>query len=236
MRRFLILIGIIFNKTCCQTFWDRFLQNKPKEQQSNWLAIEDNRNWMTTKISSETSEERLQYLDYQSPDSTYGLIHQVLGNYRRKPRNFKSNWQKNDVWLEDGDLLVLKGGTLDNGASDGDQIQSSSKNIWMNKNIYKDKTSLKNKSEPRSKNNLKSKNIFESKHTLKNKNISKINVDTFKPSQKIFNQEEVRRNDRLTAPSFNEFHSSIFKPNNDKTAFNSKQIPFWGFQLHCLIC
>ena len=52
-------------------------------------------------------------LDYQSAGAPYGLIHNVLGSNRRARKLPQSSaWNKNDVWLEDGNLLVLKGGVL----------------------------------------------------------------------------------------------------------------------------
>ena len=68
----------------------------------------------------------LPVLDYQSPGATYGLIHNVLGSNRRaKKLSQRPSWSKNDVWLEDGDLLVLKGGVL-----------SGNRNIKDKSNIY----------------------------------------------------------------------------------------------------
>ena len=52
-------------------------------------------------------------LDYQSEGAPYGLIHNVFGDSRRARKlSHNSAWNKKDVWLEDGNLLVLKGGVL----------------------------------------------------------------------------------------------------------------------------
>ena len=82
------------------SFWDNFLP----------IPIE-------TKKASEdvirSGSEDLPVLDYQSPGSEYGLIHNVFGTNRRARKlSQSSSWNKNDVWLEDGNLLVLKGGVL----------------------------------------------------------------------------------------------------------------------------
>ena len=80
-----------------QSFWETFLEtnsNRPNREGSK---------------SEKKYEDSDAYLDYKSPDSPYGLIHNVLGTERRKSRRFR--WNK-DVWLEDGNLLVLKGGVL----------------------------------------------------------------------------------------------------------------------------
>lgn len=50
-------------------------------------------------------------LDFKSWDAPYGLIQDVFRS-ERKSRQFVSNWRNNDVLLDDGDLLVLKGGLL----------------------------------------------------------------------------------------------------------------------------
>ena len=80
-----------------QSFWETFLEtnsNRPNREGSK---------------SEKKYEDSDAYLDYKSPDSPYGRIHNVLGTERRKSRRFR--WNK-DVWLEDGNLLVLKGGVL----------------------------------------------------------------------------------------------------------------------------
>ena len=113
----LVLLNKTVNITTSASFWDNFL---PPQSES---GVERN-----TVSHSRTSSggEDLQVLDYQSPGSTYGLIHNVLGTNRRaKYLSQSSSWNKNDVWLEDGDLLVLKGGVL-----------SGNRNIRDKSNIY----------------------------------------------------------------------------------------------------
>ena len=60
------------------------------------------------------TEDIINHIDYKSPTSNYGLIHEVLKTNHRESRKFQSGWRSNDVWLDDGDLLVLKDGILNN--------------------------------------------------------------------------------------------------------------------------
>ena len=71
-------------------------------------------------------EKAAKTLDYKSPESPYGLIHKVLGNTNRQSRKFKGGW-KSDVWLEDGNLVVLKGGILNQPKKRPQRVFSS---IW----------------------------------------------------------------------------------------------------------
>ena len=108
------------------SFWDNFLP----------IPIE-------TKKASEdvirSGSEDLPVLDYQSPGSEYGLIHNVFGTNRRARKLSHSSWNKNDVWLEDGNLLVLKGGVL-----------NGNTNIKDNSNIYTKRPRVKQKYRPSS--------------------------------------------------------------------------------------
>ena len=98
------------------SFWD------------NFLPLERN------KVSEEQSVGSLgdsQVMDYQSSGAPYGLIHNVLGSNRRARKlSHTSSWNKNDVWLEDGNLLVLKGGVLN-----GDTKSRDSPNISSNSRV-----------------------------------------------------------------------------------------------------
>ena len=56
-------------------------------------------------------------LDVTHPDSPYGLIQDVLPSKKTKPKrkdvslNDVDQLDPDDIWLSDGNLLVLKGGT-----------------------------------------------------------------------------------------------------------------------------
>ena len=104
-RELTILSLTLMSKHClCQTFWDSFFKISPIQN-----------NAVITNMASEEEEDASKYdnqqLDYKSWDSPYGLIQDVLGS-DRKSRQFVTNWGNNDVLLDDGDLLVLKGGLL----------------------------------------------------------------------------------------------------------------------------
>ena len=92
----------------CQTFWETLFHNVPKQSLENTQTRED-----VTSTSDET-EDIINHIDYKSPTSNYGLIHEVLKTNHRESRKFQSGWKSKDVWLDDGDLLVLKGGILNN--------------------------------------------------------------------------------------------------------------------------
>ena len=87
----------------CQTFWDSFFKSSPKHKSvvvTN-MATEEEKDVDVSLYDSN-------HLDFKS---SYGLIQDVLGS-DRKSRNLWNNWAGNDVLLDDGDLLVLKGGLL----------------------------------------------------------------------------------------------------------------------------
>ena len=109
--------------TSSASFWDNFLP----------VPVERNK-------ASPVQSEDLQVLDYQSAESPYGLIHNVLGSNRRARKlSQASSWNKNDVWLEDGNLLVLKGGVL-----------SGNTKSKVNSNIYTKLSRVKQKFQPSS--------------------------------------------------------------------------------------
>ena len=94
-----------------QTFWDSFFQNTPKQ---NVVTVTK-----AAEVSESLHDNHLDHLnhlndnhlDYKSWDSPYGLIQDVLGS-DRKSRKLGNNWRNNDVLIDDGNLLVLKGGIL----------------------------------------------------------------------------------------------------------------------------
>ena len=116
MNRYITIL-VLTTKTnnIATSFWDNFLPQPVV-----------GRNKVSDSLPSSDAED-LQVLDYQSAGATYGLIHNVLGSNRRAKKLSlqNSSWNKNDVWLEDGDLLVLKGGVL-----------GGNRNLKDNSNIY----------------------------------------------------------------------------------------------------
>ena len=99
----LVLLNKTINITTSASFWDNFLPQP---------IVGRNRVSSDSSMTGSGADD-LQVLDYQSPGATYGLIQNVLGSNRRaKKFSQSSGWNKNDVWLDDGDLLVLRGGVL----------------------------------------------------------------------------------------------------------------------------
>ena len=97
----LLSILVTVNLGSSRTFWEGFIRNKENS------LVED-------KVEASTSR-RPRPLDYSSPGSAYGLIDAVLGTERRRARHYGSLWRGRDeeeVWLEEGSLLVLRGGVL----------------------------------------------------------------------------------------------------------------------------
>ena len=97
----LLSILVTVNLGSSRTFWEGFIRNKENS------LVED-------KVEATTSR-RPRPLDYSSPGSAYGLIDAVLGTERRRARHYGSRWRGRDeeeVWLEEGSLLVLRGGVL----------------------------------------------------------------------------------------------------------------------------
>ena len=119
MNRYITILVLLTRTLVIKTsasFWDNFLGRQPGGERSRGVS---------GSMTSSGGED-LQVLDYQSPDATYGLIHDVLGSNRRaKKLSQGSRWNKNDVWLEDGDLLVLKGGVLS-----GDRNKKDNSNVY----------------------------------------------------------------------------------------------------------
>ena len=100
----LLSILVTVNMGSSRTFWEGFIGNK-----ENSLVKDE---------VEATTSRRPRPLDYSSPGSAYGLIDAVLGTDRRRARHYGSGWRgrgrgEEDVWLEDGSLLVLRGGVLD---------------------------------------------------------------------------------------------------------------------------
>ena len=118
MNRYITILVLLTKTQYIKTsasFWDNFLPQPVVE-----------RNQVSDSSMASSGGVDLPVLDYQSPGATYGLIHNVLGSNRRaKKLSQRPSWSKNDVWLEDGDLLVLKGGVL-----------SGNRNIKDKSNIY----------------------------------------------------------------------------------------------------
>ena len=100
---FLSIIG----RHNCQTFWETLFHNVPKQSLENIQTPEE-------VTDTDETDNIINHIDYKSPTSNYGLIHEVLKNNHRESRKFQSGWRAHDVWLDDGDLLVLKGGILNN--------------------------------------------------------------------------------------------------------------------------
>ena len=93
----------LMSKQClCQTFWESFFKSSPKQNSA-----------VITNMASAEDEVESNYdnsqLDFKSWDSPYGLIQDV---FRSDRKSRQLNWRNNDVLLDDGDLLVLKGGLL----------------------------------------------------------------------------------------------------------------------------
>ena len=103
----LLSILVTVNLSSSRTFWEGFIRNK-----ENSLGEAEHRD----KVEATTRRPRP--LDYSSPGSAYGLIDAVLGTDRRRARHYGSGGRgrgrgEEDVWLEEGSLLVLRGGVLD---------------------------------------------------------------------------------------------------------------------------
>ena len=97
----LLPILVTVNLGSSRTFWEGFIRNKENS------LVED-------KV--EATSRRPRPLDYSSPGSAYGLIDAVLGTERRRARHYGARWRGRDeeeVWLEEGSLLVLRGGVLE---------------------------------------------------------------------------------------------------------------------------
>ena len=106
-----VLFLSTFGRHNCQTFWETLLHKVPKQSLENTQTLKA----VMNKVDTDESEDKIiNHIGYKSPTSNYGLIHQVLQNNHRKSRKYQSGWRSNDVWLDDGDLLVLKGGILNN--------------------------------------------------------------------------------------------------------------------------
>ena len=96
----LLSILVTVNLSSSRTFWEGFIGNKGNS------LVED-------EVEATTSR-RPRPLDYSSPGSAYGLIDAVLGTDRRRARHYGGRGRgEEDVWLEEGSLLVLRGGVLD---------------------------------------------------------------------------------------------------------------------------
>ena len=98
----LLSILVTVNLGSSRTFWEGFIRNKENS------LVED-------KVEATSTSRKPRPLDYSSPGSAYGLIDAVLGTERRRARHYGSRWRGRDeeeVWLEEGSLLVLRGGVL----------------------------------------------------------------------------------------------------------------------------
>ena len=99
----LLPILVTVNLGSSRTFWEGFIRNKENSLVKDKVE------------ASTTTSRRPRPLDYSSPGSAYGLIDAVLGTERRRARHYGSRWRgrdKEEVWLEEGSLLVLRGGVL----------------------------------------------------------------------------------------------------------------------------
>ena len=118
----ILTLTLMCNYCLCQTFWESFIKISPKKSSA-----------VITNLASEEEEDESNYdnhqLDYKSWDSPYGLIQDILRS-DRKSRNFASNWGNNDVLLEDGDLLVLRGGMLNPYTGPKKRKRNKNNNGW----------------------------------------------------------------------------------------------------------
>ena len=125
----------------------------------------------------------------------------------RKSRSYSGwDWNKRDVWLEDGDLLVLKGGILNKESSKIKQGKRQSwakpNNIASNNNVFRP-----------------SQRIFVSDNKEVRRNDKSRTLSSFNDFQSTTTQV-IPRNDRATS----------FKIGN------SKHNSLWGLNVHCFIC
>jgi len=103
------------------SFSDIFGQNQQLKSSDNLpsLSFEGS----PGSAGSKDEERQFVYLDVHHPDSPYGLIQDVL-KQKRPPNNFRGSevdlggLDSNEVWLSQGNLLVLKGGITNIGEND----------------------------------------------------------------------------------------------------------------------
>ena len=194
----LLPILVTVNLGSSRTFWEGFIRNKENS------LVED-------KVEASTSTRRPRPLDYSSPGSAYGLIDAVLGTERRRARHYGSRWRGRDeeeVWLEEGSLLVLRGGVLGT-----ETTTTTTRRPWS--------------SSP----SVSSSSLFQPSVRVVTSNMFN-RVTVLRGGQ----QQEVRRSDRHPGADTGDGVNTRL-PDNDRAASRDNHGWLGlGVQLHCFIC
>ena len=200
----LLSILVTVNLGSSRTFWEGFIGNK-----ENSLG--------EAEVEAATSR-RPRPLDYSSPGSAYGLIDAVLGTDRRRARHYGSGGRgrgrgEEDVWLEEGSLLVLRGGVLDT------ETTTTTRRPWTP--------------------SVSSSSVFQPSVRVVTSNMfNRVTVLRGRDRGRARQQQEVRRSDRHPGADTSEHSGANTRlAGNDRAA--SRDNRGWlglGVQLHCFIC
>ena len=191
----LLSILVTVNLGSSRTFWEGFIRNKENS------LVED-------KVEATTSR-RPRPLDYSSPGSAYGLIDAVLGTERRRARHYGSRWRgrdKEEVWLEEGSLLVLRGGVLDT-----EKTSTTTRRPWTPSSSVSDSS------------------VFQPSVRVVTSNMFN-RVTVLRGGQ----QQEVRRSDRH--PGADTSVNTRLPDNDRAASQDNQGWLGLGVQLHCFIC